>query len=102
MPYDAPIDDMLFTLEAVADYGEIAAMPGNEEFDASVAEAVLEEAARLARESLTPLNTVGDQQGAVLKDGKVVTPPGWHEAHQLLAEGGWVGLAKSPEFGGQG
>jgi acyl-CoA dehydrogenase len=37
-----------------------------------------------------------------LDDGKVVTPQGWKEAYQQFAEGGWVGLGLSPEYGGQG
>jgi acyl-CoA dehydrogenase len=51
---------------------------------------------------LAPLNAVGDRAGCRLEDGKVITPQGWTEAYKAFAEGGWVGLGLSPEYGGQG
>jgi alkylation response protein AidB-like acyl-CoA dehydrogenase len=36
-----------------------------------------------------------------LIDGKVVTPPGWKEAYQQFAAGGWGALAAPEEWGGQ-
>jgi alkylation response protein AidB-like acyl-CoA dehydrogenase len=51
---------------------------------------------------LAPLNAVGDREGCRLEDGKVVTPAGWKEAYKAFAEGGWVGLGLSPDYGGQG
>ncbi len=44
-------------------------------------EAILSEAGRFAGEEIAPLNTVGDEVGAVLKDGAVTTPPGWKELY---------------------
>ena len=43
-------------------------------------DAVLEEAAKLASEVLSPLNRVGDTVGCKWEDGVVTTPPGWREA----------------------
>lgn len=102
MNYEAPLDDILFTLETIADLAAITALPGNEDYDKDVAAAVIEEAGKLARDTLAPLHSVGDQQGVVLKDGKVSMPKGWQAAFQQVAEGGWIGLSESPEFGGQG
>jgi acyl-CoA dehydrogenase len=51
---------------------------------------------------LAPLNSVGDRESCRLDGDKVVTPQGWTEAYQAFAEGGWVGLGLSPEYGGQG
>lgn len=56
----------------------------------------------VARQTLEPLNQPGDAHGAQLKDGKVVLPPGSREAHEVLAEGGWIGLTENPDYGGQG
>jgi alkylation response protein AidB-like acyl-CoA dehydrogenase len=102
MPYEAPHEEILFTLDAIADYDGITSLPGNEDYDRDVAAAVVEEAGKLARDTLAPLNAVGDQQGAVLRDGNVTLPEGWHEAFGQVANGGWIGLAENPEFGGQG
>jgi len=102
MTYNAPIDEMIFTLETVADYSSIAGLPGNEDFDAEVVSAILSEAAKVAKHTLEPLNRPGDAHGAQLSEGKVLLPPGSREAHEALAAGGWIGLAENPDFGGQG
>ena len=50
---------------------------------------------------LDPLSAPGDRAGSKLVDGKVVTPPGWKEAYQQFAAGGWGALAAPEEWGGQ-
>jgi acyl-CoA dehydrogenase len=35
-------------------------------------------------------------------DGSVTTPKGFKEAYKTFAEGGWVGIAGDPAYGGQG
>lgn len=65
-------------------------------------EAILEQAAKIAREVLLPLDRPGDETGARLEDGQVVLPDGFAEAFRLFAEGGWCGLTIAPEYGGQG
>lgn len=67
-----------------------------------VVEAILEEAAKIAREVLLPLDRPGDEAGARLEGGRVVLPEGFEEAFRLFAEGGWCGLTIDPEYGGQG
>jgi alkylation response protein AidB-like acyl-CoA dehydrogenase len=64
--------------------------------------AILEEAARTAEGVLAPLDRDGDRIGARLVDGEVVPPPGFAEAYRAFAEAGWVGIAASPDHGGQG
>jgi len=102
MNYSAPITDIRFLLDEVADLPRIAALPGCEEATPDLVAAVLEEAGKFAAGVLAPLNPVGDRAGCRLEDGEVVTPPGWKEAYQAFAAGGWVGLGLSPEYGGQG
>ena len=63
---------------------------------------MLEEGARLAQNVLFPLNRSGDEQGCTFENGVVRTPEGFREAYRQFAEGGWVGLAADPQFGGQG
>jgi alkylation response protein AidB-like acyl-CoA dehydrogenase len=74
-------------------------------FDAMAPEdtlAVLEEATRTAEGMLAPLDAPGDRIGSRLVDGEVVTPPGFAAAFRSYAEAGWIGIAASPAFGGQG
>jgi alkylation response protein AidB-like acyl-CoA dehydrogenase len=102
MNYAAPLTDMRFLLQEVTGLAAIAQLPGCEDATADTVVAVLEEAGRFAAGVLAPLNSVGDRAGSSLEDGKVVTPQGWKEAYQQFAEGGWVGLGLSPDYGGQG
>jgi alkylation response protein AidB-like acyl-CoA dehydrogenase len=102
--YKAPLRDIHFLLNDVFDAGtQWAALPeiaGN--LDLDTAAAILEEAGKLASESLAPLNRSGDEEGAQWNDGVVTTPAGFKEAYATYAEGGWVGLSGNPQFGGMG
>jgi acyl-CoA dehydrogenase len=100
--YNAPLVDIRFLLNEVAGLPDIARLPGCEEATPDLVDAVLEEAGKFAAGVLAPLNAVGDRAGCRLEDGKVITPQGWTEAYKAFAEGGWVGLGLSPEYGGQG
>src|SRR5690606_19176607 len=51
---------------------------------------------------LAPLNRAGDQQGARLENGAVISSPGFAEGYRAIAQGGWVGMAANPAFGGMG
>jgi alkylation response protein AidB-like acyl-CoA dehydrogenase len=74
-------------------------------FEAMAAEetaAILEEATRTAEGVLAPLDRGGDQAGSRFADGRVIEPEGFAAAYRAYAEGGWIGIAASPEHGGQG
>jgi alkylation response protein AidB-like acyl-CoA dehydrogenase len=64
--------------------------------------AILEEATRTAEGMFAPLDRDGDRIGSHLRDGRVETPPGFAEAFRNYAAAGWMGIAASPEHGGQG
>ncbi len=102
--YTAPVRDMRFAIEALADLDTIAAMPAfaEAEVNGDLVEAVLEEAGKLARDVLSPLNVSGDRQGARLDDGQVSTPEGFPAAYRQYVDGGWNGLGAPAAFGGQG
>src|ERR1700685_1675158 len=61
--YIAPLRDMRFVMTELADLGTLSSLPGLDEVTPDLADAVLEEAARLAAEVLAPLNRTGDEQG---------------------------------------
>ena len=100
--YIAPIRDMQFVLNEIANLGDICSLPGNEECSIDLVESILDEAAKFATGVLDPINNVGDRQGPVCKDGVVTTSPGFKEAYKLFVETGWNAMPCRPEFGGQG
>lgn len=102
MTYRAPVQDMLFDIEHLAGIEQIAQLPGFEEAGLETAQAVLEECARFNEGVVAPLNVEGDKNPSSWKDGKVATTPGFKEAYQQYAEGGWQGLQHPTDFGGQG
>lgn len=102
MPYRAPVKDIRFILDHVVGFAEVAA---TERFSAAtpdLAEAILVEAGRLSTDILAPLNRVGDQNPARLENGVVVSSPGFAEGYRAIADGGWVGMAASTDYGGMG
>ncbi|HYS63378.1 MAG TPA: acyl-CoA dehydrogenase C-terminal domain-containing protein [Paraburkholderia sp.] len=100
--YIAPLRDMRFVMTELAELGELSSLPGYEEATPELAEAVLEEAAKLATEVLAPLNKPGDEQGARLTRDGVVAADGLAAAYRQFVAGGWSGLSGDPKFGGQG
>lgn len=102
MIYDAPIKDMLFLVSEWLGLERLTSLPGFEEVDADLFEAVLEEAGKFSATELLPLNPVGDEHGVTLADGRVTTPPGFKEAYAKFIESGWTGIDANPEHGGQG
>ncbi|MBI2296206.1 MAG: acyl-CoA dehydrogenase [Betaproteobacteria bacterium] len=100
--YSAPLKDMRFAIKELAGLAEVSSLPGCEEVNAELVDAVLEEAARFAQDVLEPLNRDGDRQGSKLADGKVISPRGFKEAYQRFIEAGWNGLSGQTQYGGQG
>ncbi|OGB30031.1 MAG: acyl-CoA dehydrogenase [Burkholderiales bacterium RIFCSPLOWO2_12_FULL_61_40] len=102
MSYVAPVKDMLFNIQHLANIEQIAQIPGFEDAGLDTAQAVLEEAAKFNEGVLAPLNWEGDKNPSSWKDGVVTATPGFKEAFQQFTEGGWQGLQHPAEFGGQG
>jgi alkylation response protein AidB-like acyl-CoA dehydrogenase len=100
--YSAPLKDIRFVMQELAGLEQVVALPGCEEATPDVVDAILEEAARFSSEVLSPLNRLGDTNGAKWKDKVVTTTPGFKEAYRQFVDNGWNGLGCDPEFGGQG
>ena len=100
--YTAPLRDMQFVIEELIGLEEITALPGYEEATPDIARAILDEANKLARDVLSPINRAGDQEGSRLENGVVITPTGFRDAYKAYADGGWNALQFDMEIGGQG
>ena len=100
--YIAPVRDMQFVLQELAGLVQVAQLPGYEEATPDLVNAVLEEAAKFAEGVLSPLNVMGDREGAQWQDQRVTMPKGFKEAYRLFAESGWTALSAEVQWGGQG
>ncbi|NNG24468.1 acyl-CoA dehydrogenase [Telluria aromaticivorans] len=102
MSYQAPLKDMQFVLNELANLAEINQLPGCEDATEDTVSAVLEESAKFCGEVIAPLNHAGDKEPSSWKDGSVTTSKGFKEAFRAFGEGGWQGIQHPSEFGGQG
>lgn len=100
--YAAHVQDMRFVLYELHEGEKLFELPGLEDFSRDDIDMALDQAARLAREVLAPLNRPGDEQGCRFEAGEVRAPDGFARAFDLYREGGWSGLVAAPEHGGQG
>jgi alkylation response protein AidB-like acyl-CoA dehydrogenase len=102
MSYVAPLKDMLFAMNELANLSAVNALPGCEDATPETVEAVLEENARFCSEVIAPLNKIGDQHPSTWKDGEVKTTAGFSDAFHAYGAAGWQGVQHPIEFGGQG
>lgn len=101
--YQAPVQDTMFVLREVLNIERFNNLAGFEDATPEMIEAILGEAAKLCEQELQPLNHSGDKEGCTRHDdGSVTTPKGFKQAYKAFVDGGWMGLAANPEFGGQG
>ena len=101
--YRADMQDLHFVFfDQLAIHEQLAGFEAFAEFDRELYEATLDEARKLAEDVMSPINFTGDKVGVRLEDGQVITPEGFKEAWNLVAEGGWIGVSFSPELGGIG
>ena len=103
MTYVPPTDDMKFALRHLADFSAVARLPTFAETGLDLADAVIDEAAKLAADIIAPLNHTSDQQSAtyVEADSSVKTPHGFADAYRAMAAGGWTSIEADEAFGGQ-
>ncbi|MYA25333.1 MAG: acyl-CoA dehydrogenase [Acidimicrobiales bacterium] len=100
--YSAPVDDMLFVLEHIAELDGLAAHGQFAHADLETAGALLDEAGRFMSSEVAPLNVPGDQQGLGFDEGVITHPDGFGEAYRKFVGAGWNGMAFDPDFGGGG
>jgi len=95
MRYIAPVDEVIAGLRACT---SLYRQPSD--LDVDVTQAILEEAGAFAQDTLFPLDSTMDDEGASFRDGQVKTASGHREAYQLFCDGGWMGLSAPEEQGG--
>ena len=101
--YSAPVWDIRFIAEELANIGAISSYPDYSEADPELIEPLLVEAARFIEEVIAPLNVGSDRHGSVLnEDSSVTTPPGFVDAYANFVEAGWQAVPFDPAYGGGG
>ena len=102
MSYRAPVTEYQFLFDHVVGLDQVSATERFGEATRDVTAAILTEAGRMCEEVMAPLQRAGDEQPAVLENGVVRCSPGYVDGYRAIAEGGWVSIAASPEYGGMG
>ncbi len=98
--YSAPTKDTQFLLHDVLGVSTCD-IPGYGDLDRDFTAAIIEEAGKISRELLAPLNQIGDTEGCTLENGAVRTPTGFKAAFDEVRAGGWTGLDMPEQYGGQ-
>ena len=102
MSYRAPVDDYTFLFDNIVGLKQVTATDRFAEATSDVTTAILIEAGKLCEDIMAPLQRPGDLHPAHLENGVVRTSPGYRDGYKAIAEGGWVGMAADPEYGGMG
>jgi len=102
VPFKAPVKDIVFGYEVVETYDVISKIPAFSDFNEDIVIPTMEECAKFAEEVLAPINAIGDQQGATIKDGKVTMPKEFIDAYKSFSEAGWASISLPSEIGGGG
>jgi alkylation response protein AidB-like acyl-CoA dehydrogenase len=102
--YQAPIKDMNYLLYDVFKSDTLwPTLPKlAEHVDRETSEAILIECAKIAEQVIAPLSREGDEVGVSFNNGQVTTAPGYKEAFNTYAEGGWTALGGDVNYGGMG
>ena len=98
--FQASIDDICFALKHSARISDLAELPAFDHLETEVLRELVTEAARFMNEVISPLNRIGDIEGATLVDGKVILPDGYKPAYDALIDAGWNRVGNPEEYGG--
>lgn len=97
--YSPPLDDINFLLSHVTPLRNLK----RDDLDLEMVSAIMNEAAKLAVDVLSPLNWSGDQDGTIRHDdGSVTTAKGFKDAYAQYRDGGWNSVPFTADYGGQG
>ena len=102
MSYRAQVEDIRFIFNKVAPIAQLRQTARFAEVSEDLSDAVLDGMGKLCEEVIYPTARDGDLTPAVLENGVVRTSPGFKEAFEAIAEGGWVAVSGPEEQGGMG
>ncbi len=102
MTYRAPVRDMMFVLENVAELPQIQQLEEFTHAETDLVEGLLRECGRFCSEVIAPTNVDGDQEGSVIRgEGQGVTAPeSFHGAYRQYVDAGWGAVQFPEQFGG--
>jgi 3-(methylsulfanyl)propanoyl-CoA dehydrogenase len=99
MSYIAPTEEIAFYLSnCTSALALVGAFP---DLDQPSLRAILEEAGKLTRDVLLPMDVALDREGAAWTNSGVKTASGHKKAYAAFVDGGWMGVALPIEWGGQ-
>jgi len=97
MPYRAPVEEYTFLFQHIVGLDTVSATQRFEDATPDTVAAILTEAGKMCEEVLARANRAGDLTPARLENGVVRTSPGYSDAYEASAAGGWVSIAGDPE-----
>ena len=104
--YRVDMRDIKFNLNEVLDLPKICGLPSYAEagVDPDMINDMIEQAYKMAREVVAPINVESDRVGAVYKKEtkEVICPESYNSVYQMYVENGWGSVTSNPEFGGMG
>ncbi len=102
MPYRVDMRDVKFQVFEWLRTAKLLEAERFADWDADNVEMALDEGLKISQEQLAAGHEDGDRIGARWEAGRVTVPASFKAGFQTLAEGGWIGMVASPEFGGMG
>ena len=102
VPYKAPVKDIVFGYEVIDSYNVLNKISAFSDFSEDIVVPTMEECAKFSEEILAPINAIGDQQGATIKDGVVTMPEEFVDAYKKFSEAGWASISLPSDIGGGG
>jgi len=100
--YKAPVKDIVFGYQVINSYDVLSKISQFSDFSEDIVIPTMEECGKFAEEVLAPINAVGDEKGATIKDSIVTMPEGFVDAYKKFAEAGWSSISLPSEIGGGG
>jgi len=95
-------NEIFFILKDQLNYGSLCKLERYRELDEETLDMLVSEAIKFANGVVAPLQEVGEEWGVVFEDGQVRCTPEFREAFKRFGENGWIAVARSKKYGGQG
>jgi len=102
MDYKVDLEDVKFTLFDFLNAGQLTELPRYQGQTTDMYESVIEEALKLVRNEIAPLNEKGDRIGAKIVEGRVVMPEGFKETLKSFGQNGFMAIDLDPQYNGMG